>query len=390
MSKKVKYVLLLIIVGILVVISVMFVKKKYFDKMDSVISIYDEDKNKSSIYVNSKYVGEVEGEITIENNMNNSSYYLCSDEAVYFMNNEKIEEVGKGIELVAIANNSSEALLVNGEYSELYMYKASKLEVIAEESINMASISGDGKTYAYTTSEAAYVGSEPGKEVKVSDVVISHISDKGDYIYGVRYTNAEDESTKFDLLLIDDAGKTNVISENVTSINGLNATGTEIMYSTAEGTFVCIEGKESKKITDGQVYSIYYYDNEKSAYGDFWSIDTLKNVVCEVINDTGDSNERAICLISKEYVAEEIVTNCYEFLSINDKMSKVYYMDKENTLYCVNTKKGATAEKLAENVDFARVSPNGKHVYFVREDIDFSILYHIENGPWRTARRRRS
>ncbi len=399
MNKKVKIAIGLIMALVVVGIIVFVVKETFFDKFDSVITIYDEEKNESTLYINGKMIGNVEGEASIVNNLNNSAYYLISDVAAYFVNGKKIEKVGEKLELVNIANYSSEALFLDESF-ELYLYKNGELISITEEDINYAVISGDGKTYAYSTDEAAYFGNEVGNETKVEDVIISHISHKGEYIYALKYdedgikainsyfgsyyfgafTNQGYYSpAMFDLLSINSDGSCDLIAKDVYYINGLNADGNELVYYREEGSYITVDCKNTNKISDKYIYSFYYNHDEYMSNNDYLSVDSFKNAICEIGDYKDKDGVKSICKLSKKYEAEVLTDDSVMFVSINDKMSKVFYIDSEKNLCRIETKTSAKSELLAKDVDLVRVSPDGTDIYFTRQDSEeITVLYHIE------------
>lgn len=383
-------------------IAFVFIKVEYIDRAPSVICIYDEGNNQSAIYVNSKLVGKVNGDASIKNNMDKSIYYIVSDKEIHILNGKKLKKVGDKLKFVAVANHSEEALLMDTD-NALYIYRKDKLEKITDKDINMAAISGNGKYYSYSTDEAAYFGTDSNNEKEVLDVMIPYISEDGEYIYafdydkkgkkeldegyGSYYFEAFSEvgsfylTTGFDLLLVNKDGTTDVLMEAVAGITGLNADGTEILCHSDEGSSVCVNGTQAQNITENLIQSIYYYDNKNTWNGNFYAIDSFVGAICEVADIEGNSENRSICTISKEYKALEIVNNSYNFVGISESMKKVFYMDKDSDLYRVDAKEGAESELLAEDVYVARISPDGKDVYFTRKaDAEVNILYHIENG----------
>ncbi len=375
-SKKVRVAIIIAIMAALAVLLALYIKGKYFDNAASVICIYDEENEQSAVYINSKLVGKVEGEAKLHNNMNNSAYFITTDAAVYLMESEQITELAKDMTLKTFANNSNEAILEDVD-GVIYLCKDYELMVLSDEKVNVVAISGDGSVYSYSTDESAYYGSKPGTEKCIEGVVISHISQDAKYIYTTKHTS----ENEFRLSVVLENGDSKLIEEKATSIIGLNASGTELMYTSAEGSFISVDGSEGKMITEKLVYDIYYYDNKNSWCGDFWSVESLSGAICEVMETDGTTTPTLICKLSKDYVAEVIANDCYEFIGINSSMSFIFYKDGEDNLKRVETKGENKVELLAEDVELARISPDGKDVYFTRTgDENITILYHIENG----------
>ncbi|MBP3337783.1 MAG: hypothetical protein J6L69_00075 [Lachnospiraceae bacterium] len=374
MSKKKKIIAISAVSAIALIIAGFFVKGWLY-KPPSVISLYDEDADTSSIYFNSKLIGEMNGKALLENNMDNTSYYAISDEECYYIENKKMTKVGEDLEFVMISNHSSEALFINAD-DELCIYRDDELQVITDENVEYAAISGNGEYYSYSNDEAAYLGKDIGDEVKIEDIVIPCISEDADIVYGLKY-----KDNKFDIYTVDLNGDTKLIYEEASGINGLNEDGTEIMFYGIDGTFVCIDGKDIKQVSENIVNSIYHYNKKQFDNNDFFAIKSFAGAVCDVRDISGKKSVKNISLISKDYKEEVLVDNCYLFVGISSKMDKVFYVDDNKDLFRLNTKKGATSDLLANDVELVRISPDGNDVYFTRQiDSEITGLYHVEKG----------
>ena len=75
-----------------------------------------------------------------------------------------------------------------------------------------------------------------GDEKRFENVVISHISTDGELVYATK--NVSD--SEYELLILDN-GKFKSIEEKALNIVGINSIGTELMYTTADGTFVYVD-----------------------------------------------------------------------------------------------------------------------------------------------------
>lgn len=365
---------IVIIIAILALFAgvVTFFALKNSEKLDSIISIYDETKNRSGIYVNSDLVGFVDGKAELNNNMDNSTIVISTEKSIFILNEKNINKIAENMTLVDIANHSEEMLLKDAE-GVLYIYKNKEIEKITDEKINIAVISGDGSTYAYSTDEQAVYYN--GKEEIYENIVISHLSSDGKLAYATKSVS----KTEFQLFVLQNS-QLKIIDEKAMNIVGLNSTGTELVYITAEGTFVYVDGKDKYKVAEENMYDIYYYDDKNLWYGDFWSVDTIKGSVCLIVPED-ELTVSKICKISDTYVAEMFVEQCYEFIGITRNMSKVFYKGENNNLYRIDTKLGAEADLLAESVDLVRMSTDGSRAYFTRQDGQKSVyVFLVEKG----------
>ncbi len=373
MKKKVGMAIALVI-ATLVIIVILLVYGLNNNSMDSVICVYDEGAKESAIYINSKFIDKVEGKAALHNNMDNSTYFISTDVAVYIMENASITKIDNGLTLETFANNSNEAILKD-KNDVLYLYTEKKLNKLTEEKTSIAVLSGDGNCFAYSTEDAAYLGRSKDDIQKYDGVIISHISEDGNIVYMSKHVSKDE----FELYVSVDGKEPELIEKKATSIIGLNANGTEMMFTNVNGTSILIGGKETKQITSELVVDIYYYDDEKSWCGDFWSVDTLKGSICEVLDSDGKTY--SICKVLEDYKAETIVSKCAAVIGIDSSMDRVFYRDNNGDLYRVDTKIGAKSELLAEDVELVRVSPDGNDVYFTRlASENITVLYHVEKG----------
>lgn len=364
----------IVLIVIAIFVAIILVKGSFFVKNDSIICVYDEEKKQSFVYVNEKLVGNVDGKAELENNMDNSAIVIKTDVAVYIMKDKKINKIGDKMSLEAIAN-FSDVVMLKDEDEALYIYKDSKLEKLTDEKVLVAVVSGDGNTFGYSTEEKAYLYSNGENAKTYENVIISHISKDGELVYATKNTSEKN----YELMLIDGDDLINC-QKGVNNIVGLNIDGNELMYTTENGTFVMVDGKDFYQVSDKFVYEIYYFDEEYANNGDFWAVDTLKGNLCQIVDGT-ENTISSIGKLNNGYMAETIVEKCFAFIGIDSTMDRFFYKDAEEDLYRIDAKVGAKPEMLAENVDLARIAPDGKNVYFTRkggQNVD--VLYWSEKG----------
>lgn len=387
---KKKGILLKITVGavaaIVIVIAALLGISSMSDKgVASVIAVYDEARNETTIYKNQKVIGTVEGMTISSRNMSDSVYYITNDNStVYFINGKKIKTVGENLSVITIANNAKDALLVN-EAGILYRYNGKKLEVITDKKVQHATISGDGKTYAYYTNGNSYFGTKPGKETKVEDVIVSYISDDAEYIYGVSTKLAEyldlydtfymSEAVYskdfFELYLVNKNGKAEVICEDTDSINGLNADGSEIIYTAEDGSYITVNGKDTYKLSDKYIGYMTCAD-KRYGYGHFKMVDSFTESAWTISNYV---DYHGCCFISDEFKAEEIDDDCEMILGVDAAFKKILYLTTEVELRLADIKKDGEVKKLASDVVDGRISDDGEHIYYVNFADEMELHY---------------
>ena len=358
----------------------------FFRSLDSVISVYDQKDKKSTIYLNAKMIDTVDGEAQIFGNMDGSAFYIVDGKyTVYYLKGKKLVKVMKDCSEIRIANHDKTALLIDKD-NVLSRYNGSKLEEITDKNVSEIVISGDGNYYAYTILNDdyeydSYIGKSPDKEVKVKNAKIFAMSEKCDYIYGI-----DDEDN---LLNINKKGDKETLAKDVQHDFMLNEKGTEIIFIMNDKTYISVKGKDKTKVSNGIIMNIYGKKNKSSnvslystsdftdamvvRVSNFYPIDTFKKSIA-YMKEAGEDN---ICLLSGKYEAEEIVSDVSLLCKVDEKASKIYYIE-DSDLYYVKAKKGAKEEKLAQNIRDAYqvfISDDCEDIYYINEDDE---LYYIK------------
>lgn len=376
MINKKKVVVIGICVAVIAAVIIGFVAAKMLisTDRDSVFCIYDDEQDITAVYRNEKLIGTISGQfVAFERNMNDTGVYLTDDEStLYFVSGSKITKIGEELSLVTIANFSKEALVLD-KNEALYFCNGKKLERITDEPVSYATISGDGKTYAYYMGGDSYFGTKPGKETKVEDMVIGYVSKDADLMYGFTLTEEVNlwkemyyyfsyiSEENFELYAISKDGEQTAISEEVSSIDGLNRDGTEIVFSKADGTYISVNGDESIKLSDNIIQSINYNDSEYVSYGHFNDVESVRDAVCVFADE--EYNFMA-CYISDKYKATKIVDDCATVLDIDTDSTCFVYLNVEAGMCYAEIEKESKPIEIAENVMDGKMSPDGKHIYY--------------------------
>ena len=373
-----KWIEIIALVAVVAIVAcVLIVRGLSKKEQGSVFCIYDEEQNITAVYINEKLVDTIEGQFSsFERNMNDTGLYLTDDEStLYYVSNSKINKIGEKLTLITIANFSKEALVLD-EDGNLCLCNGKGIEVITDKDVSFATISGNGKTYAFSSEGDSYFGKKPGKEKKVSDVVIAYISNDAKCMYALSMDDSTEENlwekmyyyycyysqTTFDLYHVDKKGNKELVKEDLATIDGLNADGTEIMFSTDTETYVCVNGGSATKVSDNVVQSINYENSENISYGHFNAIDSFKDSICIFYDD--DMNSFA-CRITNGYKAENIVENCATVMDVDSKLSKFIYLNDEAEMYYAKVEKDADAKCISESVIDGKMSLDGEHIYYV-------------------------
>ncbi len=374
---KRKIIVITLIVVALIIACVLIIRNLGEKEQKSIFCLYDEEQDITAVYIDEKKIGTIEGQFSsLDRNMNDTGVYLTDDEStLYCIGKNKINRIGENLSLVTIANFSKEALVLDDE-ENLYRCNGKKIEKITDKNIEFAAISGDGKTYSYYSEGTSYMGKKPGKETMVEDVVITYISKNAKTIYALSLDASVDENlwekmyyyycfyskTSFDLYSVDKNGDKTLIKEDLSTIDGLNADGTEIMFSTDTETYVSVDGGKATKVSDYIVQSINYENSENISYGHFNKVDSFKDTICIAYDE--DMNSYA-CLISSGYKAEIIVHNCSTILDVDGELKEIIYLDDEASMYYAEVEKDAKEELISESVIDGKMSSDGEHIYYV-------------------------
>ncbi len=396
-GKKSKLILVLavcILVVAVVVSTIIIINSGKKDSISSVVTVYDEKANITAIYKDEEIIGTVDGMAITQRNLSDSAYYITDENStLYYIKGGKIKQIGENLSLITIANNDQTALVQN-EAGVLYRYNGSKLEAITEKIIEYAAISGDGKSFAYSYAGDSYVGKKPGKETKVEDVMVTYISDDGKYYYGITanidedmdlYTNFYlDEAfyglESFELYLINKNGEKKIINDEVQSIQGLNSDGTEIMYTTEDGSFITVSGKDTYKLTDKNI-GYMGNGNERYGYGHYKVIESFVDSLWVLRDDEGYT---ACCYISEEYEAQVIAEDCERILDIDKDYSKVLYVSMDAELRLAEIQKNSKPRTIAEAVVEGKLSQDGEHIYYV--NIDENMEFHYVDKSFKDSK----
>lgn len=361
------------VIGIVATVVVVLLLAKiitgiFSQSKDSLLKVYDSEKDESSLYLNGKHVDTLEGTVTIYRNMEEGTFYLLSSDGdAYYLNGRKLKEVMNDCEEILVANQDKNALLLN-EDGELYRYNGSKLEEICDENVVYAAISGDGKYYSYTTindedSYESYIGNKAGKETKVEDCLVVACSENGKYFYG----RDEDQN----LIVVNRKGEKDTIAKDVDTLVGLNEDGTELMYVKDGGTYVVKNGDKKEKVSDDTVLRIYAEGNGQQSSGGFYPVKSFKKTI--VFMQDSEDETYSVCKLSGSYEAEEIVEDISYLCGLKDNLSGFYYMDGSD-LYYTSAKEDAEGKKLAEDVTGCFASYDGKDVYYMTEDEELCYI----------------
>lgn len=382
LKKHFKGMIGIVLILVAVIFTVRLVYSAFFAPMDNVIVVCDEDNEEHTIYLNGKKVGTVNGTAQICNNMDRSAFYIIDRESTaWYIKGEKLIEIMKNCRQIAVANHDKTALLIDNNRC-LFRYNGSKLEKITVEEVYHIAISGNGNYYSYTVSNGneydSYIGKEPDKKEKIKNLKIFAISEKGEYFYGL--------GSKNHLQCVSRKGKVEDLASNV-SVNSsapimLNETGTEIMFLVDDKTYISVKGRAKKKVANYTISSVYGKEtgNAFSYMEDlnciFYPVDTFKKSVGYESN----GKNKAVCLISGSYKAEEIVKNVSEFYGTDKKVSKIYY-EKMGTIYSAKAKEDAKEKRLTNKTDEVvrgYFSKNREDIYFITQNS--RIGYTKENG----------
>ncbi len=341
---------------------------------DTVVKVYDSDKEKSTIYVNNKLIDTVDGDASIRTNADKSAIYVVSDGDAYLVKGSKLKKIMDDCTYLQVAAYGKAALLKN-EDGELSRYNGSKLEEICDDEVEDFVISGNGKAYAYISDGKAYVGKKAGKEEKVKDIQdLIAMSEDGGITYAYKGNEDSDNddddyysydySESNDLVMINLKGETEKIEKEVSSIVALNKTGTEIMFIHSGKTYVSVKGKEPEKVSGDAVYGILLKESERNGSGYVYPVSTFKNRLVYLMDD---DYKATISKLNGKYEAEELIDDIGNPVSLDKNLSGIYYTDGDELCYC-KLSKNAKEKEIAGDVKDASASTYGNIIYYVDDD----------------------
>jgi len=381
------------IIGSVIVIALACVGIFIFDKdKDFVVATYDVIKDESTIYLNGKTITTVEGKAVVKSNMDRSVFYLQVDDDLYYVEDKELKKVDDGLQLLEIANHSTQALVkdVNGS---IYIADKADLELVTDEAVSYVTISGDGKTFAYNVDSDAYWGTNSEDITKIENAFITFLSEDADIMYALEYdedavkkflefygNNANVDSLLSDSVILagrfftyDKSGNKTLVSDLIYDFYGLNYDGTEIMFSSSEGTTILKDGnKKSILITDKVNSSdIYCKENDEDEKGLFKNIDDYAK--CIVVH-------KEICyLVSGRYGLVEM-SDDYNIVGISADFKRMIFYKYDDvdgkSLYMSDIRENAKSEKIADEVCEAVMTADGKEIYYVAKDNKEWKLYY--------------
>ncbi len=391
-SKLVKIVVGIFVLVIIVLLVVLGMKLFSTEEISSVVTVYDEEKNVTTVYKNEKVIANINGMTITNRNMSDSVYYITDEDSkVYYLKENKMKQVGEKLSLITIASQSGAALLLN-ENGSLCRYTGSRLEKITDEDIEFAVISGDGETYAYYVDGTSYFGKKAGKEKEVKDTMITYMSSDGEIMYGISFDEGSllsDEefnddyydvfywnealypTNDIELFLIDKKGNKKAIDEAVTAVKGLNMDGTEIAYTTEDGSYIMVNGKDTYKVSD-LYFGYTRYAGNQFAYGHYNVVESFKDSLWSM-SDYEKYN--TCCYISDDYKAVVIAEDCDYILDVDSELSKVLYCSTNVELCLADVKENADVKILSKDVIDGKISADGEHIYYVSFEDKMELHY---------------
>lgn len=364
-KKNIKGIIAIAAAVVVVILVVKLIAGIFSGSSDSVVKVYDSETEETTIYLNDKKIDTVEGNAEVYTNMDKSAFYIAAEGDVYCLKGNKLKKVLDDCSQVTVANHDKSALLID-EDGVLSRYNGSKLEEISDDDVISAVISGDGKSYAYVTYNddydmVSYAGKKAGKETKVKDVAISYISDNGKYMYAVD----EDDN----LVYVNQKGDKDTIVKGQGDIIGFNEDGTEVMFAQDGKTYVSVKGKDKEKVANGVVYYVYTEKKSGVKMNDTYPVKSFKKSLVLISEDDGYN----VSLLSGKYEAEEVIDGVSRVYGVNDDLSRIYYSDGGDLCYA-KVKKNSEGKELAKDVYGARVSDDGKYIYFINDDDELCYI----------------
>ena len=364
------------VVALLVIVVIcvnLFTPSKFSFFENTIFSVYNSDKEKSSVVVNNKLVdGQFDGDISyfVSSMKSECQAILSENNQLFFVNSKGVFKVSDDVSDMKISYDGKYISYIDSD-DTLYLYNVGKKskEKIADEVNDEYAISPDGKTVLYSVEnddgdDELFV-SVNGKSTKlVKDLLPIGVSNGGKYIYA--YSDS-------DLYTVTMKGDKNKISSDRRGGYGFNRDNTEILFFTKSGTdvnaYLSVKGDDKIKMSSSDL-KMLLPQNHASTRTDFdmmdydgmngeaYDISSFKNQAFVGVTD--------VILVDKKGENEKIVKNVVSPVLTNDG-KYVYYIKAQN-LYRSLMKKDAESEKLASDVKSFAVTNDGKAAYFIDKD----------------------
>lgn len=319
------------------------------------------------------YVLETElGEDIIETQTNlkgTTVAVLTTDNTLYLINNKKVNKVSDKVRDFTISSNAS--IIAYADHDDtLRLYDGDASIKIAENVYeDEFAISPDGKTVLYTTQDKESDECELFIYNGVRSVSLGvglypvGVSDKGEYIYAC----SDDMKA---LYMCSPEGEKDKISDFKIGWwrPFLNTDHTEIVFYTEDGTYISVKGSEKKKLSESPLVPVIP-DESLIIFGSVANIcssDSFLNVF--YMND----NERDLYFINGEGKSEKLNDNV-NYVRVSEDGKEVIYTARDTSdvldkLYRMNVKDLANPKELASGISRYVTSPDGKQIYYTNDD----------------------
>lgn len=363
------------LVLVLVIGISLFSPGKYLMTTDSMLPIYNQDDEKTSIIINnklhSKTIDSEAADLTFSMD-NKIGFMLDEDDTLYAVDSKKITKIAENVEeFVSSLYGKGVAYMTFDD--ELYLYdvaKDKKEKVSGDAPYNFV-ISPNGKTVLYNTYE-----DEDSSETKLSlytngkstnltkDLEAVAVADSAKYIYAI---SDEDE-----LYTLNTKGDKNKLSNDVRR-QSFNNDYSEVLFITNDGgTYLSVKGKDKSKISSDMAYILL--PSGVSSVSNSYNISSFKNQAFLALTDS----DNVVSIVNSKGESESVVKKVSNVSISND--GKTIFYTKNDKLYRSDLKADAEGVELVKdissNAKYA-ITPDGKGVYYIDDD---EILRYTTNG----------
>jgi len=395
----------LLAVGGIVVYQMFFAGGKYPVYENYISFVYDEASDETLVFYNTKCLDDtIEGEADIIERSRNGdvalifvydqSASLVGYGSLYAINKEGIQKVAERVdcECWQLSQTGEKILFVNEEkILHLVSLETMELTEIDGNIVARPMFSPDGKTIIYIVSVndddsyISYCYSNGKKEKLPEDILPVLPSNNGKLLWGIDLGAYFDENESSFVVYNTKNDTMKTLSKKETDISSLyfNINHTECLYTTKDGKcYLSVNGETKVKL--GNFSNVWPLSTLDAVQSEMFPLvlSPVFSFICAPILCLDEKGDTCIGFIDKEFNFIKLPRTDFDSQNTLPQVSAdgdtVYYIKNDN-LYRIAVKEGASPEKLAKDVLTFWVTSDEKKVYYTNEENELMCLVGDED-----------
>jgi len=368
-----------VIVAVVSIISAVAGSDKYIVCEDYISCMYSPESEKTVIIYNGTTLPQtIDATASISSTSDDGSVaaIITSDDELYVVQKEKVNKIADDVEYVELSRDGKVAVYVD-EDDTLYkvQLKNKKITKIADDAEFNGYMSADGNIICYLDEDEISHARIGSKDTEMDeDFTALFPLKKGKMFIGT------DEDNDLVIYNVKKGEMEKICNEPESVITNLDYT--ELLITVNSKAYISINGGERQKIGNYRfIYPLLPDDavNGSSILNITTAVKSFAEMLMIYQNDDG---EYGIGYLDKKYEMHEIVDGIdfgeyYSYydgtIYVTDDFSSVYYI-RNGSLYVANKKSDFEPEKLTSKVSGFEVAPNGKKVYYINNDDELICL----------------